>query len=190
MELSFEVESLQASLFKANEDHDEKELAFAILQKFVLGFALTQYGMEVKVTLRSMSIDMVDGPNQRTPLLESFAKGQGTPDTSGDDDLVRLHYIKVQKDSPDYMSVHEGIDQTVSIDLSTFVISAAPEPILTLYDFMMSTFVSPPTGTNPPTPSSRGNDTNPMDGEISPPVVDTGKIRVRVKLTSIQSKHI
>jgi len=63
-------------------------------------------------------------------------------ESSGDSDLLRIAYTRVQKDSPEYLTVHDGIDQNVDIKMSTLVFRAAPEPVLALYDFIMSTFVS------------------------------------------------
>ena len=58
-----------------------------------------------------------------------------------DEDLLIVKYTRVQQDSPEYQPVYEGIDQNVDVKISTFLFRAAPEPVVTLYDFIMTTFV-------------------------------------------------
>lgn len=101
-------------------------------------------------------------------------------------DLLTVKYTRVQQASPEYQPVYEGIDQNVDVKISTFLFRAAPEPVLTLYDFIMTTFV-PQSGDKveaPPSPDS-------PDGQDVPAVVvDDGgspeKIRVLLTLESIQ----
>src|SRR5260370_37271959 len=74
------------------------------------------------------------------PLLSSV--DESSCEASGDaPDLMQVQYVRVQKDSPDFVRVFEGIDQHIDIELSTFVFSAAPEPVISLYDFIMATFL-------------------------------------------------
>jgi vacuolar protein sorting-associated protein 13A/C len=53
-----------------------------------------------------------------------------------------LHIQGFRRTRPEYLTVHEGIDQSVDIKMSTLVFRAAPERVLGLYDFIMTTFVS------------------------------------------------
>ena len=62
--------------------------------------------------------------------------------TTSDTDLLRIAYARVQKESPEFATLYEGVDQNVDIKISTLVFRAAPEPVLALYDFIMTTFVS------------------------------------------------
>jgi vacuolar protein sorting-associated protein 13A/C len=102
-----------------------------------------------------------------------------------DKDLLSLTYKRVQKESPEFLTIYEGIDQSVDIKISTFIFRAAPEPVLSLYDFIMTTFVpqsnpakiesvqASPTGVDPEPEASASGD----------------KIRVLVKLASVQGSH-
>ena len=63
------------------------------------------------------------------------------------DDLLTVDYTRAQKASPEFLTVYEGIDQNIDVKISTFVFKAAPEAVLMLYDFIMTTFV-PDTGNN------------------------------------------
>lgn len=60
---------------------------------------------------------------------------------SRDEYLLTVHYTRVQKNSPQFASVYGSVDQSVDVKMSTFIFQAAPEPILALYDFIMTTFV-------------------------------------------------
>jgi vacuolar protein sorting-associated protein 13A/C len=55
--------------------------------------------------------------------------------------LLRIAYARVQKESPEFATLYENVDQNVDIRVSTLVFRVAPEPVLALYDFIMTTFV-------------------------------------------------
>ncbi|GAB1518861.1 Vacuolar protein sorting-associated protein 13 [Rhizoctonia solani] len=182
VEFTFEVEKLQASLYKTAVDGTEKLLANTVLEGFALEFAMAMFTMNVDVSLRSIGINMITEEQKRMQLLTSN-QGRAGGETSSD--LVRVKYVRAQKESPEFTSVYDGIDQSVDVALSTFSFNVAPEPVLTLYDFIMSTFVGgnePTINTLTPAESSAGT----PEAEEPPPPVDSGKIKVKVKLTSIQ----
>lgn len=104
--------------------------------------------------------------------------------------LMSVTYTRVQQASPDFKTVHEGIDQNVDMKLSTFIFQAAPEPVLSLYDFIMTTFV--PERDSHPEPaqeliSSKSTDEL-RNNDLEIVKKDTGKIRVLIKLASVQGK--
>lgn len=101
-------------------------------------------------------------------------------DASQDKDLLSVAYTRVQRESPEFNAVYEGIEQKVDVKISTFIFSAAPEPVITLYDFIMTTFVPQ-------------NNTAPLSIEQQPSSVaktqsnnGDGKIHVTVHLASVQ----
>lgn len=105
-------------------------------------------------------------------------------------DLVRVKYIRAQKESPEFMSVYDGIDQSVEVALSTFTFNVAPEPVLTLYDFIMSTFVGGnEVTTSAPTPAGSNSGT-PQSEQPPPPPAEPGIIKVNLKLTSVRCECI
>jgi vacuolar protein sorting-associated protein 13A/C len=65
-------------------------------------------------------------------------------DTASQDDLLVVRYKKCQPESPVFLTQFDGIDQAVDIKISTFTFRAAPEPVLAVYDFIMTTFVPGP----------------------------------------------
>jgi vacuolar protein sorting-associated protein 13A/C len=99
-------------------------------------------------------------------------------------DLMKISYKRVQKNSPEFATVYESTDQSVDVQLSTFIFHAAPEPVVSLYDFIMTTFVPQ----NPEQPASTTPNAIVIsdEGELAPPASDTGTIRVSVRLDSIQ----
>lgn len=141
--------------------------------------------MSVDLYLRAVTLAMIEQGQTRRPLLSSAAS-KGNEDKEFK--LLQVRYKKVQKESPEYMTRHEGVDQSVDVDLSTFNISIAPEPILSLYDFIMTTFV--PQDEHPVNGNTKedvANGTGDSKSETEQPVEQSpDKIRVRVKLTSAQ----
>jgi len=110
--------------------------------------------------------------------------------TSKEMDLLRIAYTRTQKESPDFLSAHEGIDQNVDIKMSTLIFCAAPEPVLAMYDFIMATFVpnSDPVAQPRPLPSPESL------GQLEVAQADKGgsdgKIRVLIKLEGVQGMQL
>lgn len=113
-------------------------------------------------------------------------------DTESQDNLLIVRYKKCQPESPVFLSQFEGINQSVDIKISAFMFRAAPEPVLAVYDFIMTTFV--PT----PSPNQQQQQTGlVIDGEalsqdkdvalvVVKPLQVTQKIRVLINLASVQ----
>ena len=103
------------------------------------------------------------------------------------EDLLTVKYTRVQQASPEYQPVYEGIDQNVDVKISTFLFRAAPEPVVTLYDFIMTTFVPQSSGNAEATPAPGTPEYENGSPEI---VVNSAgspeKIRVLLTLASIQ----
>jgi vacuolar protein sorting-associated protein 13A/C len=74
----------------------------------------------------------------RDPIKFASSEESGSQE---DMDLLAVHYTRTQKTSPDFSAVCKVTDQIVTIKISTFIFRVAPEPILTMYDFIMTTFV-------------------------------------------------
>jgi vacuolar protein sorting-associated protein 13A/C len=99
-------------------------------------------------------------------------------------DLLTVKYVRAQRESPEFTTLFEGIDQNVNVEISTFVFHAAPEPMLSLYDFIMTTFTTPNAEQVAQQSGSQG-DTNTAQVATPPPDLDS-KIRVLVKLDRVQ----
>ena len=106
-----------------------------------------------------------------------------------EEDLLTVKYTRVQQTSPEYQPVYEGIDQNVDVKISTFLFRAAPEPVVTLYDFIMTTFVPQNNGKAEAAPSpGTPEDGTPVAASASG--TSSGKIRVLLMLASIQGRLV
>lgn len=190
-EFSFSVGKLQTSLFKSTSPTAEKALANATLEGFGLTFGLRQFDMSVDLFLRSLTLAMVEQGKVRRPLLSSAKDDAAHTDFK----LLKVRYKRVQKVSPEFMTVHEGVDQAIDVDFSTFDITVAPEPILALYDFVMTTFV-PKDEVQAEQAQRKQIDQGKTEhnleqvekqDDVEAPK-STDKIRVRVKLTSVEGE--
>jgi vacuolar protein sorting-associated protein 13A/C len=101
-------------------------------------------------------------------------------DSVGDKDLLSVSYLRVQRNSPEFFTVYDSIEQSIDVRLSTFIFNAAPEPVISLYDFLMTTFV--------PQGHSTTQTSEPVDvAEMQ--LKPTSTTRIAMKLDSIQGKQ-
>jgi vacuolar protein sorting-associated protein 13A/C len=112
----FSVDRIQASIYRSNNDptKEDRLLASAVLEGFQFEFGLRPYDMSVDILLRSLYVEdkMVDEQNEFRHLVTS--KQLDAVDGEQGQDLVRIRYQGVQKVSPEFMTVHEGIDKVSS----------------------------------------------------------------------------
>ncbi|KAF9015159.1 vacuolar protein sorting-associated protein 13 [Cyathus striatus] len=133
-DLYFEVGNLRASISKTGSDNTDKLLGDVCLERFSLRLSLTQYELKVITKLRSIVMHVVNPGADKTPFISS-------PTTSSaDEDLLSVTYYRVQSDSPDFLVKYEGFEQTVDAKISTLMFRAAPQPVLAIYDFIITTF--------------------------------------------------
>lgn len=113
-------------------------------------------------------------------------------DVTDDKDLLNVRYTRVQRESPDFMTTFEGFDQAVDVRLSTFIFKASPEPLIAVYDFIMSAFVSGNSqqDSTPANSAVVSGNSQPSDRETKgPPTVgesSSERMRVKVQLASVQ----
>ncbi|GAA5995177.1 hypothetical protein JCM5350_001861 [Sporobolomyces pararoseus] len=178
-EFTFSVDRVQASIFRSNVDPVKPDLLLAntVLEGFKLEFGLRPYDMSVDVLLRSLYIeDKIGEQDSDFRHLVTSEKLDG----SHAQDLVRVRYQGVQKDSPEFMTVHEGFDKSVDVEMSTLNLVITRNSILVLFDWIMTTFTDPEDSSAPPSPAvSVDNE------EVALEEISTDKLRVKVKLTSI-----
>lgn len=108
---------------------------------------------------------------------------------SNHQDLVKVQYTRVQRESPEFHTVYDGIDQSVKGDFSTVTIRAEPEPVLAVYDFIMSTFVPE----RPAIQVSSQDKPTPVEPALEPSrqpqQTDNQKIRVNVNLQGVEGQQ-
>ncbi|KAL1697196.1 hypothetical protein GGG16DRAFT_107114 [Schizophyllum commune] len=178
-QLEFSVDNLQAVVSKVAPDGFERRIGEVTFDRFALQFGMAKYDMKVHVRLRSVAMDVFQMGADPIRFMSSVDSESTTAD-----DLLTVDYTRAQKASPEFLTVYEGIDQNIDVKISTFVFKAAPEAVLMLYDFIMTTFV-PDTGNN-----AEQQDSTVKTGQgVEQPVqaqAEDQKIRVLVKLASIQ----
>jgi vacuolar protein sorting-associated protein 13A/C len=172
-ELDFAVDDLRASISRSGSDGGEKSLGYVTLQHFRLGLVLLKYNLTVDVNLRALIMNIVQADKDPIQLISSDYADDG------DEDLLSVSYLRVQRNSPEFSTVYDNIEQSVDVRLSTFIFNAAPEPVISLYDFLMTTFV--PQGTSATVQSLEPADVT----GIRPR--STSTTRIAVKLDSIQA---
>ncbi|OSX67568.1 hypothetical protein POSPLADRAFT_1064162 [Postia placenta MAD-698-R-SB12] len=183
VEFNFQVDMLRASLHKSNADGSERAMGEVAFERFSLDFTMMKYVMTVDVNLSSVSMDVFQASQDPIRCVSSAA-----PNSDGD--LLSLRYVRVRPESPEYIAVYQSIEQNVDIAITTFVFRAAPEPVLSLYEFIMTTFV--PEKTNKiARPSPNADSDGPQPSDSDPPATDVspGKIKVALRLASIEETH-
>lgn len=189
------METLQASLLKSGSDGSEKTLGDVTFHRFSLAFSMAKYVMNVNVNLRwDFTTSIATSPDSciSAVSMNIVQLGRGpiefvsSPETRTEGDLLSIKYTRVQQLSPDYLTVYEGMDQSIDIKITTFVFRVAPEPILSLYEFVMTTFV-PQQADKTVAPSER-EVPHIHDGAADVDVDQNSveKIRVVLKLAGIQ----
>ncbi|KAG6900136.1 hypothetical protein C0993_002481 [Termitomyces sp. T159_Od127] len=180
-ELKFQVDKLRTRVSKSISDDVEKPLGEICFERFVLALVHSKYDLAVDINLRSLALDLVQ---QCMPQRLKFISSADTSSPhQAHQDLLMVTYTKVQKESPEFASVFNCIDQTIDFRVSTFIFRAAPEPVISLYEFVMTTFAS-----------QDGHETMAGGNQISQDIQEIqqsnnraeGKMRILVKLASVQ----
>ncbi|TFK57082.1 DUF1162-domain-containing protein [Heliocybe sulcata] len=184
-EFDFSVDEFRVSLFKSGSE-GEKAMGDLNLEGFALAFALAKYNMQVDVNLRALSMHVSQPDKEPIKFVSSV-----TGDSPDNKYLLTVKYTRADKANPEFDSKFQSIDQNVDITISTFIFRAAPEPVVLMYDFIMSTFVPQSQSSGPASPAQEHqDDSQDADAEVSPVQADSGssseKIRVVVKLASVQ----
>ncbi|KAB2579544.1 putative vacuolar protein sorting-associated protein vps13 protein [Lasiodiplodia theobromae] len=181
-EFKFTVDKLQGSLYRSDPEGKKPDqlLVELVAEHFYLEFYQRAFDIAAEVRLKSMAVvDHVD-PN---PLPEF--RNLISSDDAGDRDLFQLKFVKVNKDSPEFMPKYEGIGTNLDVHVSTINLIVTRATLLTLLDFVLITFTSP----GPPEDKDKKKvkDSPEDDDEIAVAAVnpDPDKIRIRAELKGI-----
>ncbi|CAG8559398.1 1542_t:CDS:10, partial [Racocetra fulgida] len=183
-EFEFRVDKFSTTLKKADSDVDKPEVILVdmVLEHFGLTYVLRPFDMSAEVVLKSLSIeDKMDTGSEFKHLVASEGYGNAQADDSKD--LVHVKYTRVDTKSPEYMSKHEGISQSVDIEMSTINIIVTRKSLLTLYNFVLDTFTS-----SEPAPSQSSVETESptLPESQKSQVSQASTMRVKVRLSSIR----
>ena len=142
-EFKFMVDRLQGSLYRAdlNEKEPDQLLVELVAEHFELDFYLRPYDMIAEVLLRSLRVDdyiEVDPMPEFKQIISSR-----DVDEAEAKDLFHLKFVRVQKDSSEFVDTYEGIAMNLDVSVSTLNLVVTRRTLLTLLDFVLMTFASP-----------------------------------------------
>ncbi|KAJ1325154.1 vacuolar protein sorting-associated protein 13A/C [Microdochium nivale] len=193
-EFKFSVDKLQGSLYKSDPDGEDpdKLLVDLIAENFDLHFYMRPFDMAAEVSLGSVTVDdFVENPPAE---FKSIISSGDVEDRQKRTDLVRVKFTKVNRDSPEFMSVYDGIDTNVNVSISTINVVVTRKTLLTLLDFILVTFTNnnAPGNTNTVTTAkvTEEGDSDIAVTIVEPPVAvpqqEQGSMRVKVDLKAIR----
>jgi len=112
-------------------------------------------------------------------------------ESSLNQDLVKVKYMRVDVESPEFATVYESINQKVDVEFSTIVLRAQPEPVVAMYDFIMSTFVPAKRAVDPPPTTGNQNlVVLPNQPPATPTQGSTEQIRVNINLQGVEGNFL
>ncbi|KAI7902142.1 uncharacterized protein BX663DRAFT_436105 [Cokeromyces recurvatus] len=150
-ELDFKVDRVLANVLESQKQDttssliSETLLCEVDLQNLILNLKMRPMDMSVNVSLESLDVtDRMKHGNEFKYLITSdqyaFQSDETQPEANIKN-LVNVEYTRCDKASPEYMSKYKGIDQTVHVTLSTLNFIVTQSSVLTLYNFILHTFV-------------------------------------------------
>ncbi|ETS80937.1 hypothetical protein PFICI_08466 [Pestalotiopsis fici W106-1] len=195
-EFKFAVDKLQGSLYRSDPDGIKADslLVELVAEDFDLNFYIRPFDMVAEVSLGSVTVDdFVDNPSSE---FKSIVSSGDVDDRREKRDLVEIKFIKVKRDSPEFMPVYEGIETNINVAVSTINLVVTRKTLLTLLDFILVTFANNDSGNGQQqgaiasTEDDDENDDNETPRVVEPVIEqqsqESGSIRVKVDLKSIR----
>lgn len=181
-ELNFKVDKLQGSLYKSDPDGEKPDqlLVEVVAQSFHIEVAVRTFDISAEVSLHAFNID--DCLSDPTPEFKSLVS---SGEASDDKHLVHVKYTKVNRNSPEFMSVYGGVDTNIDVDISTINFVVTRMTVLQLLDFILVTFTNPENGATPNNAIKDADESEDPTIEVTPPPANPDKLKVKVKLQSI-----
>lgn len=179
-EFKFTVDKLQGSLYKSDPEGKKPDqlLVDLIAEHFDLEFYQRQFDMVADVRLRTLAVEDHVEENP-TPEFKNLISSEDSS-TDNKEDLFSLQFVKVNKESPEFMSKYEGIATNIDASMSTINLLVTRKTLLTLLDFVMVTFTNP----DAPQPEPVEEDSAREVIEQEPPQ-ESDKIRIKAQLKRI-----
>ena len=189
-EFKFTVDKLQGSLYRSDPEEQKPDqlLLELIAEHFHLDFYLRPYDMVAEVLLKSLYVeDYIE--EDPSPEFKQIISSQEYGAKDGKD-LFNVKFVKVNQDSPEFMSTYEGIATNLDVSISTLNLVVTRKTLLTLLDFVLITFAGPDGSTDTQDISENEEDTS---HERTKEVKDDNpkqsgnpdKIRIKVDLQKI-----
>lgn len=189
-EFKFAVDQLKGTLYRSDPDGRQPDQLLVELtaEDFDLEFYIRPYDMAAEVSLAAVTVDdFVDNPPAE---FKSIVSSGDVEDQKEQRDLVRVKFVRVKKESPEFMPVYEGVEMNVDVAISTINLIVTRKTLLTLLDFILVTFTNNDNNQNnrQQAIADAGSD---EDVDVAPPSPapardQAGAIKVKVDLKSIR----
>ncbi|KAF2866909.1 hypothetical protein BDV95DRAFT_611203 [Massariosphaeria phaeospora] len=180
-EFKFTVDKLQGSLYRSDPEGRKPDqlLVELIAEHFDLEFYQEPFQMVAEVRLKTLAIE---DHVEEDPLPE-FRNIVTSEDVSADEqkDLFWLKFVKVNKESPEFMTKYESIATNLDVAVSTINVIVTRKTLLTLLDFVLITFTNQDPSPDQPQQIAAKQDNQ---AEKQPPA-EQDKIRIRAELKRI-----
>ncbi|KAK3724815.1 Vacuolar protein sorting-associated protein 13 [Vermiconidia calcicola] len=139
-EFRFTVDKLQGSLYRSDPNGKEADqlLVDLIAETFDLEFYQRAFDIAADVRLKTLTVEdhVEESP---APEFRNLISSEDLY-TKKQDDLLTIHFMKVNKDHPEFQSTYEGIATNLDVAVSTINLMVTRKTLLTLLDFVMVTF--------------------------------------------------
>ena len=184
-EFKFTVDKLQGSLSRAdpNGEKPDQLLVELVAEHFHLDFYLRPYDMVAEVVLKSLSVDdHID--EDPSPEFKKIISNDDS-DAEKNTDLINVKFVKVNKDSPEFVTTYEGIATNLDVSISTLELVVTRKTLLTLLDFVLDTFTSPDEPKSQKSIQQESSSGKPGQSLDTKPSNEPEKIRIKVELHGI-----
>ncbi|KAH6603756.1 vacuolar sorting-associated 13 [Trichoderma cornu-damae] len=193
-EFNFKVDTLKGSLYRSDPSRAKRDVLLVelVAERFDLSFYTRPYDMAAEVSLGSVTMDdFVDNPPAE---FKSIVSSGDREDLQAGRSLVHVKFVRVNRQSPEFMPVYEGVETNVTATISTINLVVTRKTLLTLLDFILVTFASSSGDEQtiqggPAQIESTGDDVAVENVVIQEPKRNanaTSSIRVKVELKSIR----
>ncbi|KAM5453804.1 Vacuolar protein sorting-associated protein 13 [Microsporum audouinii] len=182
-EFKFTVDTLRGSLYRSDtsDESNDRLLVELVAEHFHLDYNLREYDMAADIVLKSLSIEDYIEEHSSAPEFKEIVTSRGF-DANEDKDLFTLKFIKVNPNSPEFISVYDGVEMNLELLVSTINLIVTRKTLLTLLDFVLITFTNQNSQNQV---QSSAEQTASADSKEAPKPANTGKIRISSKLERI-----
>ena len=183
-EFKFTVDKLRGSLYRSDPDGRKPDqlLVELVAEHFYLDFYLRPYDMVAEVLLKLLNVeDYID--EDPSPEFRKIISSQGFG-AEEDKDLFNLKFVKVNSDSPQFLSTYEGISTNLDVSMSTLNLIVTRKTLLTLLDFVLVIFATPE-GSVPSQEAIESSEDAKRQDLSSPTPPSSDKIRIKIDLESV-----
>ena len=186
-EIRFTVDKLRGSMYRAdpNGEKPDQLLVELVAEHFQFDFYLRPYDMVAEVLLKSLAVeDFIEA--DPIPEFKKIVSSEGH-DVDGEKDLFNVKFVKVNPDSPEFESTYDSIATNLDVAVSTINLVVTRKTLLTLLDFVLTTFASPGEQKNPEASISEPEKADRSDKQetAAQPPASMDKIRIKANLKSI-----